>query len=158
LPNHDDRLRLESLEWLCEIPLRHGEPLKARLRFRTRASLKDVSIGLGFSTTDGRRLLTYETDFQKEGRPMLDEAGGYAVEIELESLPLAPDFYLVDIGSRSGDTHSLDYVTADAPIEIIAGPTTPGYIMRKNAGVRLSSKWTWLDHTGHHESLPSGKD
>src|SRR5262249_54861560 len=34
--HHDDRFRLESLEWLCSLPLRHGEPAKARLYFRTR--------------------------------------------------------------------------------------------------------------------------
>ena len=30
LHNTDKRLRLKSLEWLCELPLRHGEPVKAR--------------------------------------------------------------------------------------------------------------------------------
>ena len=33
----DDRLRLELLEWLCNLPLQHGEPVKARIYFKTRA-------------------------------------------------------------------------------------------------------------------------
>jgi lipopolysaccharide transport system ATP-binding protein len=139
----DDRLRLESLEWLCQLPLRHGEPVRARIHFKIQTAVEDVTIGIGFSNIDGRRLLTYETDFQDGFRPCFPKTGRYWVDVEIDSLPLAPDMYSLDVGCRSGDFHGLDYVPASAQLEIISGPTTPGTIIRKDAGVRLPSKWTW---------------
>src|SRR5260370_2976225 len=60
----DDRLRLLSVEWLSDLPLRHGEPVKARIRFNTRAPVSAVAVGIWVSKFEGRRLLPYETDFQ----------------------------------------------------------------------------------------------
>jgi hypothetical protein len=67
----------------------------------------------------------------------------YTVDVEIESLPLAPDVYALDVGCRSGDFHSLAHIPGAIEIEVIAGPNTPGTIIRKNAGVRLASKWVW---------------
>ena len=88
----DDRLRLEALEWLCDLPLRHGELLKARIYFKTGAPVSDATVGIGFSSLDGRRLLTYETDFQDGFRPTLKKAGSYSVDVQVEALPLARKF------------------------------------------------------------------
>jgi lipopolysaccharide transport system ATP-binding protein len=139
----DDRLRLESLEWLSGLPLRHGEPVKARIRFETRAAVSAVAVGIGFSNFEGARLLTYETDFQDGSRPDLPLSGKYTVEVAIDSLPLTPDIYNVDVGCRSGAFHGLDYLPACSQVEIIAGMNTPGTIVRKAAGVRLSSEWSW---------------
>ncbi len=139
----DDRLRLDSLEWLCDLPLRHGEPVKARIHFTTRAPLVDVTVGIGFSNMGGTRLLTYETDFQEEFRPTLSRPGSYSVVAEVASLPLGPDIYYLDVGCRSGENHALDFISAAAQMKIIAGPKTPGFIVRKDVGVRLTSSWTW---------------
>jgi hypothetical protein len=145
--SEDDRLRLESIEWLCDLPLQHGESVKARINFAARKSVSDVSIGIGFSNRDGKRLLTYETDFQEGYRPKIDRPGAYAVEVEIESLPLAPDLYDLDIGCRSGDSHPLDYIAGAFQVEIVSGPATPGSIVRKDAGVRLASKWNHVEPT-----------
>ena len=57
-----DRVRLESIEWLCDLPLRHGEPVKARIYLNATAPVVDVSVGIGFSSLEGgRRLLSYKT-------------------------------------------------------------------------------------------------
>lgn len=141
----DERLRIESLEWLSDLPLQHGEPLKARIRFRTQSPLSDVSVGIGFSNVEGTRLLTYETDFQDGLRRNIPRPGRYSVDIQIDELPLAPDIYCLDIGSRSGDFHPLEYIAAAAQLEIVAGPKTPGYISRKNAAARLRSNWTWMN-------------
>ncbi len=155
-PDSDDRLRLESLEWLCDLPLRHGEPLQARINFKARAPLTDIAVGIGFSNLGGTRLLSCDTDFQDGSRQTLSRPGSYSVKIELDSLPLGPDVYSLDIGCRSGDSHSLDYLPAAAQIEIVAGPRTHGYMMRNNGGVRLASNWTWqgLDESTR-SSLPN---
>jgi lipopolysaccharide transport system ATP-binding protein len=139
----DDRLRLETLEWISGLPLRHGESVRARIRFRTRVPLAQVSIGIGFSTFDGRRLLTYETDFQDGSRPNINRPGVHSVDITMDSLPLAPDLYDLDLGCRSGDSHQLDYLPSAISLEIIPGLNTPGYIIRKDAGVRLAPECKW---------------
>jgi lipopolysaccharide transport system ATP-binding protein len=149
---HDDRLRLESLEWVSDLPLRHGEPVKARIRFKTSAPLSAVSVGIGFSSFEGARLLTYETDFQEGFRPDLPNPGTFTVEMAVDSLPLAPDIYNLDVGCRSGDFRALDYLAACCQVEVIPGPSTPGTIVRKGAGVRLGSKWLW-EPARHAEEL-----
>jgi lipopolysaccharide transport system ATP-binding protein len=143
----DDRLRLESLEWLSSLPLQHGEPVKARVNFTTRAPVSDVTIGVGFSSIEGKRLLTYETDFQDGYRPSIAKPGAYSVEFAIDALPVAPDVYGFDIGSRSGDNHPLDYIPSGLLLEIIPGPKTPGYLIQKDAGVRLPSRWAWNQKT-----------
>ncbi len=140
----DSRLRLESLEWLCAVPLRHGQPVKALIQFRTSGPLDDVTVGIGFSTIEGTRMLTYETDFQDGSRPSLSEARSYLAQVEIDFLPLAPGNYALDIGCRSGDAYGLDYLPAAAQLEVIPGPKTPGYIVRQDAGVRLPSRWSWV--------------
>ncbi len=140
----DDRLRFESLEWLTVTPLRHGEPVRALIQFRTRSPVREVSFGIGFSSLDGNRLLTYETDFQDGFRPDLLESGEhFKVEVAIPSLPIAPDLYSVDVGCRSGDVHCLDYVPGCVQVEVIPGDTTPGNIVSRGAGVRLACEWSW---------------
>ncbi len=140
---HDERLRVQSLQWLSNLPLRHGESAKARIRFKVRAFVPGVSIGIGFCAPESARLLTYYTDFQDGFRPDLSTAGGYSVDVEIHSLPLAPDIYEIEIGSRSGDFHTLDHLPACFRLEVVAGADTPGYIIVKNSGARLPSHWSW---------------
>jgi lipopolysaccharide transport system ATP-binding protein len=146
MPRHggpDGPLRLESIEWLSGLPLRHGEQVKARVRFETRASVSALTVGVGFSNSSGVRLLTYETDFQDGFRPDLSIPGKYAVDVTIDALPAAPDIYSLDVGCRSGDFHGLDYLPGCSQIEVIAGASTPGTIVREGAGIRLPSEWSW---------------
>jgi hypothetical protein len=88
--------------------------------------------------------LTYETDFQDGLRPSINRPGVHSVDITIDSLPLAPGHYDLDLGSRSGDSHQLDYLPSAISLEIIPGLNTPGYIIRKDAGgVRLACEWKW---------------
>jgi hypothetical protein len=103
-----------------------------------------VAIGLGFSSVEGKRLLTYDTDFSSGLRPNLPQPGVYSVDIELDTLPLAPEIYGLDIGCRSGDAHTLEYIAAGALVEVVQGPNTPSFLIRTgDASVRLASKATW---------------
>jgi lipopolysaccharide transport system ATP-binding protein len=140
---HDDRIRLESIEWLNDVPLQHGEPAEALIRFVTRGSVEGVSIGIGFSTIEGTRLLSYDTDFQDDYRPDFPEAMTHSVKLAIDSLPLGPATYSLDVGCRSGDSHALDYLPAVAQVEVIPGPKTPGSIVRQDAGVRFQSRCSW---------------
>ena len=140
---HDGRLRILSLEWLSELPLRHGEPTEVRIRFETASPVSAIAVGIGFCNGDGTRLLTYDSDFPSGFRPSFSDPGTYSVDVKIESLPLGPDIYNIDVGCRSGDAHTLDYLPACQQIEVIAGPTTPGEIVAKGSAVRLSGGWSW---------------
>jgi lipopolysaccharide transport system ATP-binding protein len=142
---YGDRLRLECIEWLCDLPLRHGEPVKVRIHFKARAPLLDISVTLGFSHLQGVRLLSYDSHLQGGFCPSLPRAGAYSVDIEVDSLPLAPYNYDLDILIRSGD-FLLDSVSAAMQMEIVAGPTTPGTLFQSSGGVRETCKWVWNDH------------
>jgi len=135
--------RLESLEWASGLPLRHGEPLKILVHMSAKAAINDLVVGVGFSSLDGTRMLTYDTDFPSGHRPKIERSGAYSVEIEVNSLPLAPDVYNLDIGLRSGDFGTIEYLGGATQIEIVPGPKTPTSIVRKGAGVRLGSISVW---------------
>jgi lipopolysaccharide transport system ATP-binding protein len=136
------RLILESFEWLCDLPLRHGEPVKARIHFKTVVPIEDVVIGIGFSTIDGRRLLSYDSDFPSGCRHSFVRPGNHSVDVNIDALPLAPDIYALDVGSRCGDFHMLDDCPAQALLDVIPGSATPSTIW-KGTGVRLEGRWVW---------------
>jgi len=140
---HDERVRLDHIEWLNDVPLQHGEPAEARIHLTTRGPVEGVSVGIGFSTVEGTRLLSYDTDFQTSHRPDLPEGRTYCVRLAIDALPLGPAMYALDIGCRSGDSHALDYLPAVAQVEVIPGPKTPGCIVRQDAGVRCESRCSW---------------
>ena len=139
----EDRLRLQSLNGSAICHSSMVSPIKAAIWFKTRAPVSDLTVGIGFSSFDGKRLLTYDADFQEGFRPAFLDPGLHSVEVEIQSLPLAPDIYGFDIGCRSGDFHPLDYLSAVVELDVGAGPNTPAAIVRKDAGVRLTSKWSW---------------
>jgi lipopolysaccharide transport system ATP-binding protein len=141
--DNDERLRLESIEWLCELPLRHREGVKARIRFKTQSPLADVIVVLGFSNLEGSRLLSYQSDYQDGVGASLSQPGSYSVDIEVDSLPLAPAIAHLDIGCYSGASYGLDFVPAAVQLEIVAGPATPGNLFESAGGVRGTSKWVW---------------
>ena len=137
------KLKIQKLEWLTGLPLQHGEKIRARIHFHALQDVEDVAVGIGFSTLEGTRLLTYDTDFQDGYRPSLKAGAKCCVEISVRELCLAPAIYSLDIGSRSGDSFGLDYLPGFSQIEIGMGLKTPGYISRQDAGVRLPSEWAW---------------
>ena len=79
-------------------------------------------------------VLTYGMYFQEDACRSLPLPGSYSVDIEVNSLHLAPDIYRFDVACRSGDSHDLDYVSA-GQVEVVAGPSTPAYLIQKRLGV-----------------------
>jgi lipopolysaccharide transport system ATP-binding protein len=138
-----NELRLRSVEWLCDLPLRHGEQVKARFLFETRAPLANIALGVSFRDLSGKRILSYDTDLQDGFRPNLAKPGLYIVEIEIDALPLQADTYMLDIGCRSGDSKMLDFIPSAFQSEVLTGPRTPSCIAYRSSEVRLNSKSTW---------------
>ncbi len=138
--DHGGRIRMLDLERLGDQPLRHGEPARFRLRCDVSSACEGVSVGVGFSSLEGTRLLTYDSDLADGTRYTLQGGTRAAFELSIPELPLAPGIYLLDVGVRSGDLHGADYVGGAAQVEVTAGPRTPGFIVRQGAGVRLPSR------------------
>ena len=150
------KLKIERIEWLAGLPLQHGEPLSARIHFQAFQDVDDVALGFGFSTLEGIRLLSYDTDFQDGHRPSLRKGTHAYVDFSIPELSLAPGLYSLDIGSRSGDSFGLDYLPGFCQMEIAMGPKTPGYIARQGAGVRLPSHWDWkIENVGGSTAKPA---
>jgi lipopolysaccharide transport system ATP-binding protein len=138
-----NELRLQSMEWLCNLPLRHGEQVSARIHFKTRAPVANVAVGIGFCDPAGKRILSYQTDLQDGRRPSFPLPGNYAVDVAIDALPLHPDTYTLDIGCTSGGSYPLDYIPSALQLEVVTGPKTPGFISRRSSGVLLKSSWEW---------------
>ena len=142
----DDRLRFTALEWLCPLPLQHGEPVGVRLHFRARVPVLGMSAILGFDSIEGGRVLTYHMGLHQGPRRDLGRAGEYSVDLRIDALPLGPDRYNVVVACRSGDLYFLDFVGC-TQLDVVPGPTTPAVIANRSVGVRLEGKWTWADAT-----------
>ena len=69
--------------------------------------------------------------------------GRYSVDLLIDPLILGPDVYEMDIGSRSGDFHTLDFIRGCTQLEVISGPNTPAAIAQRSPGVRLEGTWSW---------------
>jgi lipopolysaccharide transport system ATP-binding protein len=149
-----EKLRLDRLDWTGDLPLVHDAPFGVTLHFAAHAAVSDVSVGIGFSSLDGTRLLTYESDLYGPRKDM--QAGETAsVSVEIDSLPLAPGCYSVDVGARSGDLHGLDYLPGVFQLEVIPNDHTPGNLMAAGAGVRIRSNWSWDHASAAYDGLLS---
>jgi lipopolysaccharide transport system ATP-binding protein len=137
------RLKITKVEWLSGLPMKHGEKVRIRVHFAVYGDIEDAAVGLVFSTLEGVRLLTYETDFPDLSRPHLPKNLVSSVDLTIDELPLAPGLYSLDAGVRSGDGFGVDYVGNFTQAEIAMGANTPGYIARKDAGVRIAADWQW---------------
>jgi len=140
------RITLVLLEWLCDLPLRHGEEVKARLHFTTVGPIAGLAFTIGFSNLEGQRILSYDSDLGSP-RYSVIRAGSYSVVVEVRSLALAPGIYNLDMICRSGDAQFLDTLRAAVQLEVVAGPTSPGYLFASAGGVRYQAKWMWPDQT-----------
>lgn len=123
------------------MPLKHGQPARVRLHFELRAPVAAASVAIGFNSLGGTRVLTYDMDQRVMRRDL--GPGKYSVDVTIDPLILGPAVYDVDVGSRSGDFHPLDFVRSCAQLEVIAGPGTAALIAEKSPGVHLIGDWSW---------------
>ena len=79
-PQKPGNLGNVGLEWLCELPLKHGQPVQGRIVFTTRAPVANLSVGLGFCDIDGKRILTYDSDLADDCRATFVRPGVYSLK------------------------------------------------------------------------------
>jgi lipopolysaccharide transport system ATP-binding protein len=143
----DESLRFHRIEFNAGRPIYHGEPLTVHLEYETQDAVEGAAFGFGFSTLDGMRLMTIESDLL-DGRKDIRAGQQGVVEASVQNLYLQPGRYLLDVGARSGDFHTLDYLPGCAQIEVLPGPTTPSTIIRDGVGVRMPAMWLWNQRDG----------
>lgn len=136
------RLKLLGMEFNGGTPVFHGEPLKVRIDFVTSSAVEKVGFGFGFSSPEGVRLMSIDSDLLD---PQRDFPRGHvgSVEAVVPVLQLQPGRYSLDVGARSGNNSGLDYVPGCAEIEVLPGPATPPLIIRKTGGMRIPAEWEW---------------
>jgi lipopolysaccharide transport system ATP-binding protein len=146
-PGTDDgiKLRIEELEWISPWPLRQGDAAKARITFVVRAPVLDVSIGILFRNIQGAQLMECTSDLADGERRDVPHPGRYSLTVEINPLPLPPDTYTLDIGCRSGNMRSLDYIPGCSQIDVHPGPRTLAHTIGRAAGVQLPASWSWDD-------------
>ena len=137
------RLRIEELEWISPWPLRQGDRTRARITFSAKTPLSDLAIGILFRNVEGNQLMECCSDLSDGMRQNIPGAGRYSATIEIDSLPLAPDAYALDIGCRSGDAHVLDYIPGCVEVDVIPGSRTLSHTIGRCAGVQLPTAWSW---------------
>ncbi|KAB8144398.1 ABC transporter ATP-binding protein [Chloroflexia bacterium SDU3-3] len=138
------RMKLSGITFNDGAVIQHGEPLRATFSYTTSAECDSVALGFGFSTLDGVRILSVDSDVGADRRDLPAGASGSAT-VELARLDLQPGHYALDVGARSGDNSALDYMPGCAQIEVLPGPSTPSAIIRDTGGVRAPGAWGWAD-------------
>lgn len=142
LHDYGIRLRLQRIEFNDGQPVQHGELLKVRIDFKTTRAVSDISIGVGFSSIEGIRLVSFDSDLEAARQDFPDGYQG-AVTMEIPKFQLQPGRYLVDIGCRAGAGTGLDYLPGCFEIDVLPGPNTPSQIIRADGGMRLPARWKW---------------
>jgi lipopolysaccharide transport system ATP-binding protein len=138
-----NELRLTSIEWLCDLPLRHTEAATVRIIFESLEPLAYVTVWLAFCDLSGRHIAIYEIDSRSTGRQSLP-GGVHAVDIEIEELPLGPNVYLIDACCGHRSSGKFDYVADAAQVEVVPGLATPQHLYsEKWHGAHLKSKARW---------------
>jgi lipopolysaccharide transport system ATP-binding protein len=124
-------------------PVCHGEPFSMELEFSSARDIDDISFGCGFSTLDGTRLYSLDSDWNGF-RPRLTATAAGRIRADLPAVHLQPGLYAFDVGARSGPFDGIDYVPSCTCVEILPGPNTPASIVRADGGVRPPAQWSGL--------------
>ncbi len=136
------RLKITGIEFNSSTPILHGEPLRVGIEFETAAAVERVGFGFGFSSAEGIRVMSVDSDLLEVQK---DLPKGYAglVHATIPQLQLQPGRYTLDVGARSGNNNGLDYLPGCAQIEVLPGPNTPPLIIRETGGMRIPASWEW---------------
>jgi lipopolysaccharide transport system ATP-binding protein len=136
------RAKLMSLEWLDGVPLKHGVPARIRIEVKFSGEVHDFQLSLGFSTMEGVRVATFDTDSDRNFKGASPGDGVQAFELTVDSMALNPGLYMVDLETRSGNDYGLDYLRGAASMEVVSSENTPVHFFGKESSVRLAGRWS----------------
>jgi lipopolysaccharide transport system ATP-binding protein len=142
LPGQGERLIINRVTLNDGESVQHGERLNVQIEYDLRDATADVAFGLGFSSPEGVRMMSIDSDLEADRKNLTSPHSG-SITMSLPTLKLQPGRYALDLAARSGDNVSLDYLPACAWIDVLPGPTTPAVIIRETGGVREPAGWRW---------------
>jgi lipopolysaccharide transport system ATP-binding protein len=122
----------------------HGDALSICVDFEVYQPIFDVAIGIGFSSVEGIRIMSIDSDLSNPQRDLTVCSTGRLL-IKVNELFLQPGIYMVDIGARSGIGTPLDYLPGCLQLEIAFGAKTPSQIIRADGGVRMPAYIEWIN-------------
>jgi len=138
---HTGKLMITGLHFNDGGLIMHREPFRARIHFRTQAAVEGVAFGLGLCSIEGTRLATLDSDLDGPRFSYRANHEGW-IDLTLPDLPLSPGRYALDLGARTGDVTSLDYLPTCGMIEVQPGPrTNVGCVQIPGGGLRLAAQW-----------------
>lgn len=141
-PGQGERLRITRVTLNDGESVQHAERLTVQIDYEVSEPVPDAAFGVGFSSPEGVRMLSIDSDLGGERRDLTTPHAG-SVTLSLPSLKLQPGRYGLDVGARSGEHVGLDYLPACAWIDVLPGPGTPAVIIRETGGVREPADWSW---------------
>ena len=137
------KLRLNRLRFNRGAGIWHGQVLEVELDFECFADVDEVSFGIGFCTRDGVRLMSIDSDVPGRRFEFHKGLKGTAC-FKFSEFLLAPDIYSLDVGSRSGDNHGLDYLPQLGSAFVAPSESTPSSIVLRESisgGYRPNTIW-----------------
>ncbi|HKM56751.1 MAG TPA: Wzt carbohydrate-binding domain-containing protein, partial [Isosphaeraceae bacterium] len=127
-------LRLVGVVFNNGGPVSHNAPLRMEIDYETSGAAEGASFGVAFASPAGGRVLCCDTDVPGE-RYTISGKGSGRVTLVIPVLQLQPGNYILDVGCRSGDNVTLDYLPSFGQVEVLPGPGTPSVIIgRREAG------------------------
>jgi hypothetical protein len=102
-PGQGTRARLLEIGTVDQRPLRYGDPATFYLNFRLTEAVRRFAVGIGFSTRDGQRVLTLDSDAMKD--PLNLAAGNHTARLSVDFWPLPENQYHVSCAAIEGSTY-----------------------------------------------------
>ena len=102
-PGQGTRARLLEIGTVDQRPLRYGDPATFYLNFRLTEPVRRFAVGIGFSTRDGQRVLTLDSDAMKV--PLDLAAGTHTARLTVDFWPLPENQYHVSCAAIEGSTY-----------------------------------------------------
>ena len=138
------RLRITNITFNHGEPILHGERLHVAIKYETFADVYGVAFGFGFASLEGTRIYSVDSDLNAPRYTIRKGHEGQVI-VELPRLDLDPGVYLLDVGARSGDSGSLDYLAGFTQLEVLPGPSTPSIMSRLDyaGSAHFAGTWHW---------------
>ena len=133
-PGHlDPRAKITSFSINNGTPLLHGLQACFLMSYIAYESMANVAFTLSFSSPDGTRIMSVDSDIPGSRFSIQKGTRGEAM-LKVDKIHLAPTSYALDIGIRSGDSCMVDYLPSVAYVSVLPSDATPPVIAMRSTG------------------------
>ena len=137
--NPDAPLKLMSVLLNAGSAIANRRPFTAEFRVRVTRPVQ-AGFGLGFSSVEGRRILTLESDYQGNFLNF-PNSGTFSVKMMLPILDLIPSRYRIDVGAFGTGHVGYHYYPDCASVDVQPSSITPPHVHGTNGDWRPDSDW-----------------